>query len=200
VLVKGTTNGTTTDVNGNFSLPAPAGGNGTLVVSFVGFLTQEVAINNRTTLNVKLAPDVKALEEVVVVGYGTKTKESITGAVAAVTSKDLERVKASTVSAALAGKLPGVSFRMPDGRPGSGANIQIRNMGSPLYVIDGVQQDGGQFNNLSPNDIESITILKDGAAAIYGSRGANGVVVVTTKSGRAGGNSLNIDAYTGMQN
>lgn len=200
VLVKGTTNGTTTDVEGNFSLPAPAGGNGTLVVSYVGYVTQEVAINNRSTVNIRLAVDAKSLQEVVVVGYGTKTKESITGSVATVSSKDLERVKASTVSAALAGKLPGVSFRMPDGRPGSGANIQIRNMGSPLYVIDGVQQDGGQFNNLAPNDIESITILKDGAAAIYGSRAANGVVIVTTKRGKIGGNTLNVDAYTGWQN
>lgn len=199
VLIKGTSTGTTTDVDGNYTLPAPAGP-GTLVVSYVGYVTKEVAINNRTTINISLAVDAKALEEVVVVGYGTKTKESITGSVATVTSKDLEQVKASTVSATLAGKLPGVSFRMPDGRPGSGANIQIRNMGNPLYVIDGVQQDGGQFNNLSPNDIESITILKDGAAAIYGSRGANGVVVVTTKSGKAGSNTLNVDAYTGWQN
>jgi TonB-linked SusC/RagA family outer membrane protein len=109
-------------------------------------------------------------------------------------------VHASTVSAALAGKLPGVSFRMPDGRPGAGANIQIRNMGNPLYVIDGIQQDAGQFNNLAPNDIESITILKDASAAVYGSRGANGVVVVTTKRGVAGSNNLNIAAYTGWQN
>ncbi|PIQ19779.1 MAG: SusC/RagA family TonB-linked outer membrane protein, partial [Cytophagales bacterium CG18_big_fil_WC_8_21_14_2_50_42_9] len=199
VLIKGTTNGTATDATGNFSLNAPATG-GTLVVSFVGYVTQEVPIGNRTTINVSLAPDAKALEEVVVVGYGTQTKESITGSVATVTSKDLERVHASTVSATLAGKLPGVSFRMPDGRPGSSATIQIRNMGDPLYVIDGIQQDAGQFNNLAPNDIESITILKDASAAIYGSRGANGVVVVTTKRGKAGSNNLNIAAYTGVQN
>lgn len=200
VLVKGTTIGTATDVDGNYSLHVPANGQ-TLVVSFVGYLTQEVPINNRTTLNITLLPDAKALQEVVVVGYGTQTKESITGAVATVTSKDLERVHGgSTVSSSLAGKLPGVSFRMPDGRPGASANIQIRNMGNPLYVIDGIQQDAGQFNNLAPNDIESITILKDGAAAIYGSRGANGVVVVTTKRGKAGSNTLNVDAYTGVQN
>jgi len=199
VLIKGTTNGTATDASGNFSLSAPASG-GTLVVSFVGYLTQELPIGNRTTINVALAPDAKALEEVVVVGYGTQRRESITGSVATVTSKDLERVHASTVGATLAGKLPGVSFRMPDGRPGASANVQIRNMGNPLFVIDGIQQDAGQFNNLAPNDIESITILKDASAAIYGSRGANGVVVVTTKRGKAGASRLNVDAYTGWQN
>jgi len=199
VLIKGTTNGTATDATGNFSLNAPATG-GTLVVSFVGYITQEIPIGNRTNINVSLAPDAKALEEVVVVGYGTQTRASITGSVATVTSKDLDRVHASTVGATLAGKLPGVSFRMPDGRPGSSANVQIRNMGNPLFVIDGIQQDAGQFNNLAPNDIESITILKDASAAIYGSRGANGVVVVTTKRGKAGASRLNIDAYTGWQN
>jgi TonB-linked SusC/RagA family outer membrane protein len=105
----------------------------------------------------------------------------------------------STVSSGLAGKIPGVTFRMPDGRPGASANIQIRNMGSPLYVIDGIQQDEGQFNNLAPNDVESITVLKDASAAIYGVRAANGVVVVTTKRGTVGRNNINVDAYAGWQ-
>jgi TonB-dependent SusC/RagA subfamily outer membrane receptor len=103
------------------------------------------------------------------------------------------------VSTGLAGKIPGVTFRMSEGRPGASASIQIRNMGSPLYVIDGIQQDEGQFNNLAPNDVESITVLKDGSAAIYGVRAANGVVVVTTKKG-SGDARINIDAYTGYQN
>ncbi|MEJ7828017.1 MAG: SusC/RagA family TonB-linked outer membrane protein, partial [Segetibacter sp.] len=142
------------------------------------------------------------LNEVIVTGYGTQKKESLTGAISTVTAKDLDRVHGgSTVSSGLAGKLPGVSFRMPDGRPGASANIQIRNMGNPLYVIDGIQQDAGQFNNLAPNDIESITVLKDASAAIYGVRAANGVVVVTTKKGRSGARSvINIDAYSGAQN
>ncbi len=126
----------------------------------------------------------KTLSEVVVMGYGSKNKEDVTSSIATVTSEDLQRVPASTTSGLLAGKLPGVSFRMPDGRPGASAAIQIRNMGDPLFVIDGIQKDAGQFNNISPNDIESITILKDASASIYGSRAANGVVIVTTKRGK----------------
>jgi TonB-linked SusC/RagA family outer membrane protein len=202
VLLKGTTIGTATDAEGRFTLSVPDGQeNGVLVFSFIGYLSQEMPIGNRTTIDVKLLPDVKSLSEVVVVGYGTQRKETLTGSVATITSKDLERVHATTVSATLAGKLPGVSFRMPDGRPGAGATIQIRNMGDPLYVIDGIQKDAGQFNNISPNDIESISVLKDASAAIYGSRAANGVVIVTTKQGKAGTrNTFNIDAYYGVQN
>ncbi len=134
------------------------------------------------------------------IGYGTKRKEAITGAVSTVTSKDIGRVHGgATASTTLAGKLPGVTFRQGEGRPGASAAIQIRNMGNPLYVIDGVQQDAGQFNNLAPNDIESITVLKDASAAIYGVRAANGVVVVTTKKGTTGRNSVNVDAYNGWQ-
>ena len=139
-------------------------------------------INGRTVIPIRLKSSSSSLQEIVVTGYGTQKRESITGAISSVTSKDLERVHAgSTVSTGLAGKIPGVTFRHAEGRPGASANIQIRNMGSPLYVIDGIQQDEGQFNNLSPNDVESITVLKDGSAAIYGVRAANGVVVVTTK-------------------
>jgi TonB-linked SusC/RagA family outer membrane protein len=200
VLLKGTTTGTNTDAKGAYSITVPDG-NGTLVYSFIGYLTQEVPISNRSTIDVSLQADVKALSEIVVVGYGTQKKESLTGAISSVSTKDLERVKAATVSAALAGKIPGVSFRMADGRPGSSANVQIRNLGNPLYVIDGIQKDAGQFNNISPNDIESITVLKDASASVYGSRAANGVIIVTTKRGKAGsGNSVNVDAYYGWQN
>ena len=201
VVVKGTQTGANTDAAGKFSINV-ADGPVTLVFSFVGFLSKEVVVSaGQTTLSVSLAVDTKALEEVVVVGYGTQKKESLTGAIATVTSKDLDRVHGgSTVSSGLAGKIPGVTFRMPDGRPGAGAQIQIRNMGDPLYVIDGIQQDAGQFNNLSPNDIESITILKDASAAIYGVRAANGVVVVSTKRGKTGKNTVSLDAYTGWQN
>lgn len=202
ILVKGTTNkGTTTNNNGEYSFSLP-NGNVVLIFSSVGYLTQEVSVNNRSVVDVKLVPDNKGLDEVVVVGYSTQKKESLTGAISIVTSKDLEKVHGgSTVSSGLAGKIPGVSFRMADGRPGASANIQIRNMGSPLFVIDGIQQDAGQFNNIAPNDIESITVLKDASAAIYGVRAANGVVVVTTKRGKSGSkNTVNIDAYTGWQN
>lgn len=202
VVVKGTTVGTSTDMEGNYSLSVPdENANGTLVFSFIGFLTHEVPINNRSVINASLRIDTKALEEVVVIGYGTRSKESITSAVSTIQSEDFERVAAVTVSAALAGKLAGVSFRQAEGRPGAAANIQIRNMGNPLYVIDGIQKDAGQFNNLSPQDIESITVLKDAAASIYGSRAANGVVIVTTKRGRRGEKpTVNLNAFYGLQN
>ena len=201
VKMKNGPQGVITDADGKYTLNLP-NGNGILVFTYVGFTTREVPINNNSTLNVVLKESTSNLDEVVVTGYGTQRRGAITGSVATVTSKDLERVHGgSTVSTGLAGKLPGVTFRMPDGRPGASANIQIRNLGAPLYVIDGIQQDAGQFNNLSPNDIESITILKDASAAIYGVRAANGVVVVTTKQGKLGTrNSVNADIYTGVQN
>lgn len=181
VTERGTRNATTTTADGSFTLNV-AGKQSVLVFSSVGFIRKEVTVGDQTTIAMLMEADRSDLGEVVVIGYGAKSKGSLTGAISTVTSKDLDRVHAgSTVSAGLAGKIPGVTFRMPDGRPGASANIQIRNMGNPLYVIDGIQQDAGQFNNIAPNDIESITVLKDASAAIYGVRAANGVVVVTTK-------------------
>ena len=199
VVEKGTTNGSITDVDGNFRMTVAEGA--VLLVSFVGYAPQEVTVMDGGAINVKMVPDYSSLEEVVVVGYGSRDKNSLTGAISNVTSKDLKSVHAVTTSSMLAGKISGLTFRQADGRPGSSANIQIRNMGNPLYVIDGIQKDAGQFNNISPNDIESITILKDASASIYGSRAANGVVIVTTKRGQTGQkNTFNVDAYTGVQN
>jgi len=199
VLIKGTTNGSATDANGNFSLNAPSNA-GTLVVSFIGYVTQEIAVNNQTIINVSLAPDVKALEEVVVVGYGEQKRGSVTGSIATVSSKELTDVPAPTISQSLIGKVAGVTTRVSDGRPGSVANLQIRNMGEPLFVIDGVQSGNEQFNNLGPDDIESISILKDASAAIYGLRAANGVVLVTTKKGGLNQeNKVNVNTYYGWQ-
>ena len=188
-----------TDAKGAFSITVtPA--DKFLIFTYVGMKEQRVGITGQKNITVTLEGSASDLGEVVVVGYGTQRKGSVTGSIATVTSKDIDRVHGgATVSTTLAGKLPGVTFRMPDGRPGASAGIQIRNMGNPLYVIDGIQQDAGQFNNLAPNDIESITVLKDGAAAIYGVRAANGVVVVTTKRGATGRNAINIDAYAGWQ-
>ena len=201
VVVKGTTKGTITDAEGRYSLNNLTGLMKTLVFSFVGMETAEIEIGNQSQINVTMRESSIGLEEVVAIGYGVQKKESLTGAISGITAADLERVHATTVSGALAGKIAGVTFRMPDGRPGASANIQIRNMGNPLYVIDGIQKDAGQFNNLSPNDIESISVLKDASAAIYGVRAANGVIVVTTKRGRTGTkNTINVDAYTGWQN
>ena len=200
VLVKSSTRGTTTDFDGNYTIKVEP--NAILVFSYVGFKTKEVPVDGQTEVNVILEEDVAALDEVVVTGYTSQEKKSITGAISTVTSDELEKVHGgSTVSSGLAGKIPGVSFRMADGRPGASASVQIRNFGTPLYVIDGIQQDEGQFNNLSPNDIASITVLKDASAAIYGVRAANGVVVVTTKRGKKGSrNTININSYIGWQN
>ncbi len=201
ITEKGKRNVTTTNESGHFSINV-AGQQSVLLISSVGYAEQSITVGTKSSFDISLRASTRDMDEVVVVGYGTKKKESLTGAISTVTAKDLDHVHGgATVSSGLAGKLPGVTFRMPDGRPGSSANINIRNLGTPLFIIDGIQQDGGQFNNLSPNDIESITILKDASAAIYGVRAANGVVVVTTKRGRSGsGNTINIDAYTGWQN
>lgn len=190
---------TTTGNNGSFSLTV-TNADKKLTFSYVGMKSVTKSLNGENNFTINLFPDNSDLSEVVVVGYGTQKKESLTGAISTVTSKDIDRVHGgSTVSTTLAGKLPGVTFRDAEGRPGASASIQIRNMGEPLYVIDGIQQDEGQFNNLAPNDIASITILKDASAAIYGVRAANGVVVVTTKKGQTGRNSINVNAYRGYQ-
>ena len=151
VTEKGTTNATTTSAEGAFSITV-SGSKSTLVFTSVGHAPQELRVGNQTTISVSLEAANKDLSEVVVIGYGSRKKESLTGAISTITAKDFDRVHGgSTVSTGLAGKLPGVTFRMPDGRPGSSASIQIRNMGAPLFVIDGIQQDAGQFNNLAPN-------------------------------------------------
>jgi TonB-linked SusC/RagA family outer membrane protein len=191
---------TMTGEDGKFSI-AVTNADKKLTFSFVGMKTVTQNLNGQSDYTIELHPDESTdLNEVVVVGYGTQKKKSLTGAISTVTSKDIGRVHGgSTVSSTLAGKLPGVTFRQAEGRPGASASIQIRNMGTPLYVIDGIQQDEGQFNNLAPNDIESITILKDASAAIYGVRAANGVVVVTTKKGTTGHNNINVNIYKGWQ-
>nr|WP_321412583.1 TonB-dependent receptor [uncultured Carboxylicivirga sp.] len=201
ILLKGSTsNGTISDIDGNYSLQGIPS-DGVLVFSFIGMETVEENVAGRTSISVVMQESSIGLNEVIAVGYGTQKKGSLTGAISSVGAKDLEAVPAATVSSALAGKIAGVSFRMPDGRPGASATISIRNMGEPLFVIDGIQKDVGQFNNISPNDIESITVLKDASAAIYGVRAANGVVLVTTKSGKKGEtNRINVNAYYGWQN
>ena len=203
VLIKGTQNGTTTNGDGRYTISVPSGQtSSTLVVSFIGYLAKEIPIGNQSVIDATVDPDATGLNEVIVVGYGTQKKESVTGAISAVTSRDVGRVHASTVTGMLAGKIPGVQFRQPDGRPGAAANIQIRNMGgNPLFIIDGVPKDKSQFDNIAPNDVETITVLKDASASIYGSRAANGVIIVTTKRGTVGQKStINVDAYYGVQN
>jgi TonB-dependent starch-binding outer membrane protein SusC len=206
VLVKGTTNGTTTDAAGTYSLNVP-NGTGTLVVSFIGYQTKEVALNNQTTVNITLAPDAKALEEVVVVGYGTQRKSDMTGAVGSVKAEALQERPAASLNQALAGRITGANVSVNSGRPGGRANIRIRGNTSvsvtnnPLYVIDGVILNVTNLTNgstpidyINPNDIASIEVLKDASAtAIYGARGANGVIMVTTKRGSQDGGHINYD-------
>jgi len=187
VVVKGTTQGTITDFEGNYTLNVPEEAN-TLVFSYIGMLSQEIEIGNQSTINVTLQPDVIGVDEVVVVGYGTRMKEELTGAVSSVSEDALERSNAPSVMSRLQGQVSGVSITSAN-RPGGDATIRIRGIGTindpnPLYIIDGVP--AGPGNNINPNDIESISILKDASsAAIYGTRGANGVVIITTKKGRA---------------
>lgn len=198
VVVKGTTTGTVTDLDGGFTLDVPTGT--TLEVSYVGYLTQAVVANS-TSLSIVLKENSTQLSEVVVTGFGlTQKKATLTGAVSSIGANDLSRSVSSTTSGALVGKIAGVNSRQADGRPGSTTSIQIRNMGNPLYVIDGVQKDAAQFNNIDFNDIESIAVLKDASAAIYGVRAANGVVVVTTKKGgKNTKNTVTLNAHYGWQ-
>jgi TonB-linked SusC/RagA family outer membrane protein len=211
VLLKGTTNGTATDATGNYSLNVPDG-NGTLTVSYIGFKTQDVPIENRSSVNITLTTDTKALEEVVVVGYGTQKKSDLTGAVTSVKSEELQERPAASLTQALAGRVPGANVSVNSGRPGGRANIRIRGNTSvsvtnnPLYVIDGVILNVTDLANgstpidyLNPNDIASIEVLKDASAtAIYGARGANGVILVTTKRGSQAGGQVNYDTYVSV--
>lgn len=198
IIEKGTTNGTITDVNGNFSLNVSDGA--ILEISFIGYVTQNLPVKG-SNMNISLKEDAQTLDEVVITGFGmSQKKESLTSAISLIDSKDIARSSASTSSGALVGKVAGVNSRQADGRPGASTGLQIRNMGDPLYVIDGIQTDAGQFNNIDFNDIEAISILKDASASIYGVRAANGVVVVTTKKGRRNTkNTVTINARYGWQ-
>ncbi len=202
VQLKGATTATATNSDGSYSLSVPSG-SGTLVFTYIGFQTQEVAINDRSTLNVTLATDQQALDEVVVVGYGTQQKSQVTGAISSIKGASLAQTQAVDLSTALQGQASGVNVTSPTGAPGTEAVIRIRGIGTlnnsnPLFIIDGVPVTGG-LNTISPNDIESIEVLKDAAAsAIYGARAANGVVLVTTKSGKAGKNEIAVEATYGL--
>ncbi len=181
---KGTSTITATANDGTFSINLDDKVK-TLLFSFVGMESQEIAVAGNNTVNVQMISTEKALGEVVVVGYGTLKKKTVVGSIASVKSEDLVKNTVPTLSGALVGRVPGLIARQSDARPGASTTIQIRNFGTPVYVIDGVPKDEGQFNNLDVNDVEDIQILKDGAAAgVYGIGSANGVVLVTTKRGK----------------
>ena len=202
VQEKGTENGAITDVNGAYSIQVAPGA--TLVFSYMGYQPQEIAVGNNTVINVTMAEDNELLEEVVVVGYGVQKKSSLTASVASVSSKEIVKQLSSNVASTLQGRTPGVDIIQQAGIAGADVNIVIRGAASfgatePLYVIDGAFSNSG-LSSLNPNDIETIEVLKDGAAAaIYGSRAANGVVLITTKRGKVGKSVVEIDGSYAFQ-
>ncbi|MET4143028.1 TonB-dependent receptor [Pedobacter sp. UYP1] len=202
VVVKGTTLGTQTDANGKYAISVPA--NGTLVFTYIGYNTQEVPVNNQTTINASLASSSQQLDQVVVVGYGTQRKVDVTGSVASLKGSEISKQASTNPVSALQGKIAGVAITNT-GTPGSAPQIRIRGLGTifgnqaPLYVVDGVWYS--DINFLNPGDIENMSVLKDASAqSIYGIRAANGVVLITTKKGKLGSaTTINYDAYAGFQ-
>ncbi|MBI1301532.1 MAG: SusC/RagA family TonB-linked outer membrane protein [Alphaproteobacteria bacterium] len=202
VIIDGTSVGTVTDINGNYSLNADPGT--VLVFSFVGFENQKITVGNSDVINVRLVEDSQALDEFVVVGYGEVRKSDLTGAVGSVTAEAITRGNPVQAARALQGQVSGVNVNKINSRPGADFTIDIRGLQSigfsnePLVVIDGVM--GGRLNTLNPSDIESMDVLKDASAtAIYGARGANGVIIITTKKGKEGKTRVTYDGYTGVK-
>ena len=211
IQIKGTTAGTTSDMDGNYSIEVP-NRDAILVYSYIGYRSQEIKVGNQTHINVRLSEDVETLDEVVVVGYGVQNKRDVTGSIAKVGSEELMSVPTSSFDAALQGRAAGVQVTQTSGLAGSGAAIRVRGIasitagGDPLIVVDGIpiMQNAGDrvgaaqdnpMSSINANDIESIDILKDASAtAIYGSRGANGVVLITTKRGKSGKPQINFSS------
>ncbi|WP_397363062.1 SusC/RagA family TonB-linked outer membrane protein [Olleya sp. R77988] len=201
IIVKNTSNGVTTDFDGNYSINnVPQ--NATLVYSYIGYKTKEVVVTNGNPINIMLTEDVEALDEIVVIGYGSKNKKDVTGAVSLITSETLDDLKPVDAAIALQGTTSGVTVNSASGSPGGGFNIIVRGISSngnnkPLVIVDGYE---GDLNSINPNDIESISVLKDAQAAIYGIKGANGVILVKTKGGKKNtAPSVSYDGYTGFQ-
>lgn len=204
ILEKGTTNGTTTDSNGSYQISV-SDGNSTLAFSFIGYATQEVQVNNRSVVDISLVPEVESLNEVVVVGYGSQLKKELTGAVQTVTTKELKDIPVSQITQKLQGRLAGVQINQTTGKPGQGMSVRIRGQLSvtggsdPLYVVDGFPITGN-IGSINPDEIEDITILKDAAStSLYGSRAANGVVLITTKKGKSGQTNVSFNSFVGVQ-
>lgn len=203
VVVKGTTNGTISDVDGKFTLEAASGD--LLAISYIGYLPTDIKVSNATKLDILLKEDAQGLEEVVVVGYGTVKKRDLTGAVASVNAEKIASIPSTTAAEALQGRIPGVMVTTSNWSPGQSPNVMIRGKRSitasndPLYVIDGVPITGG-MGEIAPSDIESMEVLKDASAtAIYGARGANGVILITTKQGKSGKTQIDYNGYVGAQ-
>ena len=191
ISIKGTTTGTVSGVDGGYAVQVP-GNSAVLVVSFIGYVAQEITVGSQSSINVAMEPDVLSLSEVVVVGYGEQKKATVTGSVVSVSGADIKKAPATNVSNTLVGRMPGLTLVNSSGEPGNdGSSIRIRgintlNNSSALIVIDGIANRNGGLDRLNPNDIESITVLKDASAAIYGAQAANGVILVTTRRGKTG--------------
>jgi TonB-linked SusC/RagA family outer membrane protein len=203
VTIKGTALGISTDAGGKFSISVPA--NGTLIFNFVGYTSQEAVLNGRTSLAITMEPSSKSLNEVIVLAYGSQSRRNVTGAVQTVNQKELQDIPAAQVTQKLQGKLAGVQINQTTGIPGQGMSVRIRGQASisagsdPLYVVDGFPITGN-IANINPDEIESISVLKDASStSLYGSRAANGVVVVTTKRAKAGQSSMTFSSYYGVQ-
>ena len=206
VVIKGSTNGTVTDIDGYYSLKVNSP-NDILVFSYIGYLSQTVPVNERNIIDVQLIPMAVEIDEVVVVGYGTQKKVDLTGAISVISSKDMEKANATSMSKALQGRAAGVSVMSVSGQPGADMNIRIRGAGSinnkaqPIVVIDGVISTTSELSSINPQDIESISILKDAASAsIYGAQSSNGVILVTTKKGKSGKPKVRFNMQWGMSN
>ncbi|MBJ6368970.1 TonB-dependent receptor [Snuella sedimenti] len=196
IIIKGTTLGTTTDFDGNYSINAPKT-NDVLVFSYIGYATKEININNQSTINITLEEAASQLEEVVVVGYGVQKKINVTGSVASIKADDVVTTPATNVKGLIVGQIPGVITNQTPGLPGNdNVSLSIRGFGSPLVIVDGVESF---LDRIDPNDIETISVLKDASAAIYGVRGGDGVILITTKRGKSGKVELNYHGYAGIQ-
>ena len=202
IAIKGTSKGTSSDANGNYKITVS--GSSILTFSSVGFISQDVTVGNKSQINVTLSSDTQALTEVVVVGYGTQKKSQMTGAISSVGSKEIQELPITNARQALQGRAAGVDVVQPGSKPGAGPQIRIRGRRSfnasndPLYVVDGIPLSSG-IDDINPNDIVSMEVLKDASAtAIYGSRGANGVVIISTKRGKAGATVVSVDSYYGV--
>ena len=202
IIIKNTSQGTISDFDGNFSIMSVPSGSA-LVFSYVGYLTQEIIVSNSDDLQITMLPDVAQLDEIVVIGYGTQTKKEITGAVSIVSSETIEKLKPTRIEQALQGQVAGVNITTNSGSPGGGSTISIRGVSTngdsrPLILVDGnVVED---LSVINPNDISSMNILKDATAGIYGVRAANGVILITTKTGRKEMPlTVEYSAYTGIQ-
>jgi TonB-linked SusC/RagA family outer membrane protein len=202
IAIKGTTRGTATDVDGNYKITVS--GSAVLTITSVGYLSQDVSVGSRSQIDVTLSADAKSLKEVVVVGYGTQKKSQMTGAISSVGAKQIQELPITNARQALQGRAAGVDVVQPGSKPGAGPQIRIRGRRSfnasndPLYVVDGIPLSSG-IDDINPNDIVSMEVLKDASAtAIYGSRGANGVVIISTKRGKAGTTVVSVDSYYGF--